>query len=250
MHLPSSHLHSVTVLKPHRKFFAVLPAYNEAQSVRQVIQELFQLKKEGIDIEPIVVDDGSTDQTRNLALKEKVNVLSLPFNTGIGLCVQTGFTFALELGADYVLQVDADGQHIPSEIKKLLSLVLQDKTDVVIGSRYSKKKNHPSTTLLRSLASLLLSKTIFLLTGQKITDTTSGFRIFNKRAAEFVAQHYPDDYPEVEILVLLLQNGFRIAEASVDMRSRQHGRSSINAFKSVYYIIKVIFASLMNKVRI
>jgi hypothetical protein len=171
---------------------------------------------------------------------------------GIGAAVQTGFRFALAHGADVIVQVDGDGQHVPVEIAQLLPGVLSGVSDVAVGSRFVSRRvptDFTSTTPLRWLAGRLLSGTIFMLTGQRVRDTTSGFRVFNRRAAEVVATEYADDYPEVQVLVTLARHGMRISETQVEMRPRLHGRSSINWSRAIYYVIKVSLASIMDKFR-
>jgi len=236
-------------LQEAKKLFVVIPAYNEGFSLSQVLLELKNLPFE--NYEAVVVDDGSKDHTCLVAKKAGVPIVSHPFNMGIGITVQTGFRYALEHGADLVVQVDGDGQHIPSEIKKLFSSLLEKKADVVVGSRFLKhgKIGMESTTFLRWMAGRILSWTVWLLTRQHLTDTTSGFRLFNKRAADFIAYQYPDDYPEVEVLVSLARAGFKIIEVPVQMRSRQHGVSSINWWRAIYYVVKVFFATCMEKIR-
>lgn len=233
------------------KLVAVVPAFNEAGNIAKVITELKNLRLEGLEIEFVVVDDGSTDNTAEIAKAHGAEVIQLPYNMGIGLSVQTGFQFALSRGANYVVQVDGDGQHIPEEISKLLSEVRNGCADMALGSRFVDRENagRESTTFLRWLAGRGLSRTIGFLTGQRFSDTTSGFRLFNREAAEYVARHYPDDYPEVQVLVSLKKRGYKIKEVAVQMRSREHGQSSINWWRSIYYMGKVVFASFMDRVR-
>lgn len=245
------------ILPRRQKVFAVVPAYNEAASLPAVLEELAALelkhprRQHSLKFDFVVVDDGSHDATAEVAARSGAAVVRLPYNMGIGMSVQTGFCHALRRGADYVVQVDGDGQHIPSEIEKLLPAIVHDEADVVVGSRFAHgvRESLGSTTLLRWLVGRALSWTVHFLTGELLTDTTSGFRVFNRRAAEFIARHYPDDYPEVEALVILAIHGFRIREEKVEMRSRAHGKSSINWWRSLYYVPKVVFASFMDKMR-
>jgi hypothetical protein len=150
-----------------------------------------------------------------------------------------------------VVQVDGDCQHIPAEIAKLLEPVRQISSDVVIGSRFKESASEgiESTTLLRWLVGRALSANIRILTGMQVSDTTSGFRLFNRKAAQFVAESYPDDYPEVQILVPLACHGFRVTEVPVKMRPRKNGTSSINWYRSIYYVFKVILSTLFDRVR-
>jgi glycosyltransferase involved in cell wall biosynthesis len=233
------------------KLFIVVPAFNEAGNIENVIREIQALSLPGVTIEFAVIDDGSSDETRAMAQTQGSRVISLPFNMGIGMSVQTGFRYAVDRGADLVVQVDGDGQHIPEEITKLLRPILDNKADVVIGTRFSKgqKEGIQSTTFLRWFAGRVLSFAVYALARQKVTDTTSGFRLYNRKAAKFVATSYPDDYPEVEVILTLARQGIRIIEVPVQMRSRAFGSSSINWWRAVYYVIKVLFVLVLGRVR-
>lgn len=243
--LPQAESRTVT------KLFVVVPAYNEEKNLETVVDELRALKIDGCSIEFVIVDDGSKDGTRATADLLGAAVISLPYNMGIGVTVQTGFRYALAHGADWVVQVDGDCQHIPSEIEKLAAPMRSGTADVVIGSRFknSTSQGIRTTTLMRWLVGRALSVNIRLLTGMKISDTTSGFRLFNKKAAHYVAEQYPDDYPEVEILVPLACQGFRVTEVPVHMRPRKNGESSINWHRAIYYVFKVVMATLFHRVR-
>ncbi|MBI3556346.1 MAG: glycosyltransferase family 2 protein [Deltaproteobacteria bacterium] len=233
------------------KLTAVIPAFEEAGNIASVVRELQSLSKRNSKIDFVVVDDGSSDGTRELAIAAGARVISHPYNMGIGVTVQTGFRHALAHGAQYVVQVDGDGQHIPDEIEKLLPPLIAGTADVVVGTRFAKGQGEglQTTTFMRWLAGRALSLTIHFLTGSRISDTTSGFRVFNREAAEYIANNYPDDYPEVQILVNLARRGFRIVEVPVRMRSRTAGASSINWWRAIYYVFKVMFSSFMDKVR-
>jgi glycosyltransferase involved in cell wall biosynthesis len=230
---------------------AVVPAYNEEGNLPRLLGELRSLEVEGCVVDYVVVDDGSRDKTLEVAKKSGARVISLPYNMGIGMSVQTGFRYAVSHGAELVVQVDGDGQHVPDEIRKLLPLIRSGEADVVVGTRFAHghAEGLGSTTVLRWFAGRVLAWTVRFLTGRKITDTTSGFRLFNRNAAEFIANHYPDDYPEVEVLVILARHGFKLAETPVRMRSREHGQSSINWSRSIYYVFKVLFACFMDVIR-
>lgn len=243
----------VTAVRP--KLVVVVPAYNEEKNITRVIRELQALELPGCDLDFVIVNDGSRDRTDIVAREAGASVVSLPFNMGIGVTVQTGFRYALSGGADFVAQIDGDCQHIPSELTKLLAPIREGRADVVIGSRFSSDEKGAtqegirSTTLLRWLVGRALSLNIRILTGLRVTDTTSGFRLFNERAARYVAESYPDDYPEVQILVPLACEGFRVIEVPVQMRPRMAGESSINWYRAVYYVLKVTLASLLDRVR-
>jgi len=229
----------------------VVPSFNEAQNIGQVITELLSLEIAGCQLDFVVVDDGSTDHSIATAVGAGAKVLPLPMNMGIGICFQTGLIYALQQGADFVIQLDGDGQHIPSEISKLAKVALQNQADVVIGSRFleSSQRGISSTTFSRYVGSRVLAICLKLTTGIWISDPTSGFRMMNRKAASYVARRYPDDYPEVQILGAFARKGFRIKEVPVEMKARVHGESSITLILSFYYIIKVTLAVLIERLR-
>ena len=226
------------------KVLAVVPAYNEASTVGDVVREL----RERGDLDVLVVDDGSDDGTADAARAAGARVVVLPYNLGIGAAVQSGFLFARKHGHDVAVQVDGDGQHRADEIDRLLEPLARGEADVVLGSRYAGETGYRSPAL-RRLGMLLFSAVVSALTGRRLRDTTSGFRASGRRAIEFLAEHYPEDYPEVEALVLLSRAGFRVVEVPCRFREREAGRSSITGRRSVYYVIKVLLAILVGLFR-
>ena len=215
----------------------IIPAYNEEKNLPKVIRELNEYDP---FLNIVVVDDGSIDNTAQVARKLQTNVLELPFNLGIGGAVQTGLKYAYKNGFDIAIQVDADGQHIPSEIDKLLGGI-RDGYDVVIGSRFIKDSDYRSS-MMRSIGIKIISLVNSLILKKRITDNTSGFRAFNRRAISFLSKNYPIDYPEPETIIILGRSGFRLKEVSVKMRQRMSGESSIGAIGSIYFMIKVLLA--------
>lgn len=220
------------------RILAIIPAYNEEQTIKKVVEEIDLVHP---PVEAVVIDDGSTDCTADVARETGVTVLSLPFNLGIGGAVQTGFKYATEKGFDVAVQVDGDGQHRPDQIPTLLNALEGKNVDVVIGSRFIKTEGY-KTSRLRHVGVQVFLFVNSLLLKKRITDNTSGFRAYNRKAIEFLAENYPHDYPEPESVVLLGRNGFRITEVAVTMREREHGHSSISAVRAVYYMIKVLLA--------
>ena len=180
--------------------------------------------------------------------------LDLSVNLGIGGAIQTGIMYAARNGFDYLVRIDGDGQHPVSEIKKVVAPILSGEADMSIGSRFitpptSHESNFKSTSA-RRVGIHLFRFLNRLIIGQTITDSTSGFRAYNRKLIEYLADNYPSfDYPEPEEITLLGVNGYKIAEVAVNMQERQHGSSSINALKSIYYMIKVIFAILITASR-
>jgi glycosyltransferase involved in cell wall biosynthesis len=180
-----------------------------------------------------------------VARSHGARVITLPFNLGIGGAVQTGLKFACRHHYDVAIQIDGDGQHLPSEIPLLIAPLQRHEADVCIGSRYLGPRRY-HTPLMRRLGMLIFSVVNSLLIGQRITDNTSGFRAFNRRAIEFLSANYPGDYPEPEVVVMLGRNGFRLKEVPVKMRQRSTGESSIGSIRAVYYMVKVLLAILVD----
>ena len=229
------------------KTLIIVPAYNEADNIEKVISDLY-LAGQAWDI--LVVNDASADSTAALALATgKVTVINLPFNLGIGGCVQTGFRYAKQYDYDVVLQFDGDGQHDAVEINKLLNIVNDKDADVAIGSRFTQEHDGFKSSFIRRIGIKIFELFSYIIIRQKITDHTSGFRAYNKKALRFLADHYPTDFPEPEVVILLGRNGFRIKETFTEMHERQGGVSSIPVYKGPYYMIKVLLAMFMASIR-
>ncbi len=201
--------------------------------------------------EILVVNDGSRDATAGIARDMQVKVLDLPFNLGIGGAVQTGYLYASEKGYDVAVQFDGDGQHVAGEIAKLLEPIRSGRADLAIGSRFLNPGDYRAP-LFRRLGIRIFSCVLSRILGTEVTDSTSGFRAANRKAIDFLSRSYPDDYPEVESLVLLHKMSMKMQEVPVTMRERTGGKSSITPGRSVYYMTKVlmaIFIDLLKKVR-
>lgn len=223
----------------NKKLLVIVPSFNEEENLPGVIEEI-KASLPGSDI--LVINDCSTDDTSRVARKTgKARVMDLPYNLGIGGAVQTGFKYALRHGYDYAVQVDGDGQHIASEVVKLIEAMETTGCDMVIGSRFLEVESF-RTTAVRRFGIGLFCFLYRLLARTRITDGTSGFRAYNKRCIEYLGENYPEDYPEPEAVIMLKKRGFSIAEVGVEMRERKHGKSSITPFKSVYYMIKVVLS--------
>ena len=225
---------------------AIVPAYNEEGSIAGVIDDL---KNSGLALDVLVVNDGSRDQTSSVAMATgKALVVDLLKNLGIGGAVQAGFKFAARHHYRIAVQFDGDGQHLASEIGKLLAALEEGGANLVIGSRFLSKAGFRST-FSRRIGIRIFQLLNFLLIGRRITDNTSGFRAYDRRAIEFLAQNYPVDYPEPESVILLGRNGFAVAETPVLMRERREGASSISGLLSTYYMLKVMLACIMAALR-
>lgn len=232
------------LLSMHNKLCVVIPAYNEALSLKSTVAYVREYTK---DATIMVINDGSQDDTELVARREGVTLLSVPFNLGIGGAVQTGLKYAYENGFDVAVQVDADGQHNPKYIKKLVNAI-QTGADLAIGSRYLTKTSYKGS-IIRRLGIYIFSELIRLVAGHRIYDSTSGFRAFNRRSIEFLSQYYPIDFPEPESIVLLLKHGFRIVEVPVEMKERRAGKSSVTAFKSLYFMLSISLSILIEALK-
>lgn len=228
-------------------FLAVVPAYNERDSIGEVVGSLHE-RAPLFDV--IVIDDGSTDDTAQRAAAAGADVISLPFNVGIGGAVQTGFQYALEHGYDYMAQVDGDGQHEPGELTRMVATIGSDPSvDMVCGSRFVSTESDYLAPISRRTGIHVFAFTLSKILGQRVTDPTSGFRLYNRRAIALFARDYPNDYPEVEAVLMLHAHRLRMTEVPVKMHQRGGGRSSITKSRSLYYMIKVSLALLVGLLR-
>lgn len=229
------------------KTLVIIPVYNESASIERV---LLDIKLECPDYDLLVVNDASKDESEQIVRKTgKASLINLPFNLGIGGAVQTGFKYARENSYDIALQFDGDGQHQVSEIEKLVKVIERGKADVVIGSRFNKKSEGFTTHTLRRVGIRIFQMASYLMIRQRITDHTSGFRAYNRRAFCFLADNYPTDYPEPEVVILLGRNRFKMKEVFTQMLRRQGGVSSIPVAKGPYYMMKVLLAMFMASIR-
>jgi len=224
-------------VKENMKILVIIPAFNEAENIKNVIKDLRAHFPRG---NYAVINDGSTDDTSAIAESLDARVIDLPYNLGIGGAVQTGFITARNEGFDLAVQFDGDGQHKAEEIEKILAPV-NEGADIVIGSRFLDGDTY-KMSFLRNIGSRVFSAVISFICGTRITDTTSGFRVYGKKAIELFSSIYPEDYPEVEALILAHKKHLTIKEVPVEMRQRAGGKSSITPLRAVYYMIKVLLA--------
>lgn len=223
----------------------LIPAYNEAASLPDLLDETAR-ELPGATL--LVVDDGSTDHTAELAKAKGARVLRLPCNLGVGPAVQTGFRDALENGYDWLIRLDGDGQHPPAEARKLIEEMLRNPTDLVVGTRYGEGSTYHGS---RSRQCVLKALAVFVsvICRKKITDPTSGFWLVSRPLLQCFALHYPSDYPEAEAMALLRRQGFSLEEVPVAFRPRQAGTSSIRAWGSINFAAKVFLALFVDRLR-
>ncbi|WP_088007133.1 glycosyltransferase family 2 protein [Indiicoccus explosivorum] len=222
------------------KILIIVPAYNEEQAIVNTVRALEKF----VEYDYIIVNDGSTDMTKNLLETHQFNHITLPVNLGIGGAVQTGYRYAVRHGYDYAIQLDADGQHNPEDLRHLVSEMEKRQVDMLIGSRFLEKSNYRGS-FLRRTGILYFNYLLRLIARVNITDPTSGYRIVNRRVCEWFAVDYPVDYPEVEVIAKIARKGYKVEETKVEMNARQGGVSSITPVKSLYYMAKVTFFSLI-----
>ena len=228
-----------------QRVLLIVPAYNEEASIQSVIEGI---GKELSHADILVVDDGSTDRTSERAERSGAVVLSLPFNLGIGGAMQAGYKYADEKGYEIAVQVDGDGQHDPREIPKLLEVLEKKEADMAIGSRFIGNCFYKGSAI-RKVGISILGQAISTLTGQRVTDPTSGFRAANRKAIRLFAVTYPQDYPEPEVLVLLSRCGLKVKEVPATVYRREFGESSITKIRAVYYMVKVLLAIFVTSFR-
>ena len=226
------------------KILVIIPCYNEEDNIEAVVK---RLKKVYPQADYLVVNDCSTDRSRAILHGNKYNYLDLPVNLGIGGGVQSGYLYAVQQGYDITVQMDGDGQHSPQYLPDVIGPVASGELDGCIGSRFITKEGF-QTSALRRLGIRMLSVLLYLLTGAKIRDVTSGFRACNKELTAFYARHYAQDYPEPEALISGVMNGFTLGERPVVMEERAGGQSSIGALSGAYYMLKVSLSLLLYRI--
>jgi glycosyltransferase involved in cell wall biosynthesis len=218
---------------------AIVPALNEERSIAAVIAEIRAADPE---FDVVVIDDGSTDRTAARAAEQGARVLTLPFNLGIGGAVQTGLQYAREHDFAIAVQVDADGQHDPSQLPQLLAPIVAGEADVVVGSRFLGERNYRAP-FVRRVGIRLFAAIISAVVGQPLTDTSSSFRAYGRRAIAYFSHDYPHGFVEsVEATVIASRCGLTLKEVPVVMRQRLMGQSSLTLPVSIYYSIKVLVA--------
>ena len=234
------------------KLLVIIPAYNEESNIDKVISNLKDNFSNYSDFGYVIINDGSTDNTKELPDEKKYNHIDLPCNMGLSCAMQLGYKYGYENNYDCAIQFDGDGQHDINSLPQLLDPVINGEKDFVVGSRFLHGQSEFKSTILRRIGISYLSFIIKVFSGCSVNDPTSGFRAANRKAIKYLSANYPVDYPEPESLVDLSRHSFRIGEVQVNMLEREGGISSISSWKSVYYMIKVslaiICSSLQRKV--
>jgi len=220
---------------------AIVPAHNEVDAIASTIASI---RRSAPDFDVLVVDDGSTDATSAQASAAGAAVLRLPFNLGIGGAMQSGYIYALEHGYDVAVQIDGDGQHDPRHVHELLDRLNSDpELNMVTGSRFlDSEADGYRSSAARRVGIRLFAAVVSLITRQRVTDPTSGFRMTDRHGIELFASDYPHDYPEIEAILLMHAHRLNSCEIPVLMRPRLTGESAISSTQSVYYMIKVLLA--------
>lgn len=228
------------------KKLVIIPAYNEEANIEKTVESIL---RDSPEFDYVIINDCSTDSTRQICEKKGYNIVNLPINLGIGGAVQTGYKYAARNGYDMAVQVDGDGQHDPKFLKVMAEYLEENNLDMVIGSRFIEKQGFQSSGI-RRVGIRFFSWLIKVLTGQKITDPTSGLRIAGRNVIEMFAKDYPKDYPEPESEVAVLRKKMKVEEIPVIMKEREGGVSSISMKKSVYYMVKVTLAIIIERIRV
>ena len=223
------------------KTLIIIPAYNEEKCIKKVVDNVMEVNN---NVDVLVVNDGSKDDTLIEAKKTKAKVLNLPFNLGIGGAVQAGYLYAYKNNYDVAIQLDGDGQHNPKYIEEMVSIIKENKAEMVIGSRFIEETGY-NQTFARMFGIRIIRVIMKIFTGKKIFDPTSGYRAVNKRIIKKFSENYPYDYPEPDTNMRLLKEKVQIMEIPVEMHNRETGKSSITPLKSIYYMIKVTLAMLI-----
>lgn len=220
------------------KVLVIIPAYNESENIVNTVNTLCSTCP---DVDYVIVNDCSTDNTAEICIKNNFNFISLPINLGIGGGMQTGYRYAMENNYDIAIQFDGDGQHNAEYIRDLIKPIEDNEADLVIGSRFINKEGF-QTSSMRRIGIRFLGFVLKIFGRVKITDATSGFRAASKDVISFFARNYAQDYPEPESIIAAKLSGFKVKEVPVVMNERTAGVSSISRLKSIYYMFKVTLA--------
>ena len=231
------------------KVLVIIPAYNESENIVNTINDIKKnCQNKTYQLDYIIINDGSTDKTKEICAENNFNVINLVNNLGIGGAVQTGYIYADKNDYDIAIQFDGDSQHDASYINDLVMPIINGDVKMTIGSRYIDNLSEFKSTKIRQLGIKILSMVLKLTTKEKIYDVTSGFRAVDRDIIKLFASDYPNDYPEPETIVKVIKNGYEVKEIPVKMRERKYGKSSITPIKSIYYMAKVTYAMIVRSI--
>jgi len=225
-------------------FLIIIPSYNEEQNLGKVLEGLLSM---GLPADILVVDDGSADQTAEIAARYPVTVVSHPYNLGYGAALQTGFMYARERNYRYVVQFDADGQHNPQDLPAIMNELMQEDVEIVMGSRFMENSSDYQLGALKKLGIKFFRGLIYSLTGTKISDPTSGLRGVSEKVYRYYAgwDCFPADYPDADILIQMILRRYRIREIPAHMRIREAGISMHAGIKPLFYMMKISLCILI-----
>lgn len=225
------------------EYLLIIPAFNEEKNIKNVLAEI-QSCYNYIDI--LVVNDGSTDNTLRSVQEVKVDIISLPYNLGYGGALQTGFKYAMNKDYRYVIQFDGDGQHDPKDIETIIELLTNGHADIAIGSRFLGRGNF-KTGYMKKIAIAIFRLIIRITTGVKITDPSSGLQGLSRDAFIFYAKmgNFPTDYPDADILIQMILNGYKLKEFPANIRIRNHGTSMHAGLRPILYFMKMLVSIMV-----
>lgn len=219
------------------KILMIIPAYNEEGNIIKTVNGIKKYKR--INIDYIVINDGSKDNTKKVLIDNNINFIDLSNNLGIGAAVQTGYKYAYYNDYDIAIQFDGDGQHDINYVDRLINAITKEGYDMAVGSRFVGNESNFKSTRSRRVGIKLLSFIIKLFTKQTLRDVTSGYRAVNKDIIKIFAKDYIFEYPEPITNLEIIRSGYKVKEVPVNMKEREFGVSSINLKKSIYYMLNV-----------
>lgn len=233
-------------MKKNMKILLIIPAYNEERNIENTVNKIINSKQ---NFDYIIINDGSTDNTKYICEKNDYSTINLVSNLGIGGAVQTGYKYALEHNYDVAIQFDGDGQHDIDSVHKLINQINKG-YDIAIGTRFlDKEVSDFKSTKVRRIGIRIISNLIYIFTKKRVTDPTSGFRAVNKNVIKKFADSYPTEFPEPISIVNLLKNKYTYIEVPVKMFERKEGKSSIHSWKNIYYMVNVCFSMFIVAIR-
>jgi glycosyltransferase involved in cell wall biosynthesis len=227
----------------NKRILVLMPCHNEQGRIGQVVQAVKQALPHA---RIAVINDNSADDSALEAERAGATVLSHGSNLGYGVALETGYLYAVKADCDIVLQMDSDGQHLAEQLPLILDPIQNGAADLVIGSRYHGKSPTPATSIIRKTGHRIFSAMIFVLTGLRLSDPTSGFQALSKRTlALFSSGVFPCDYPDSDVILMAHMAGLKIKEVPVEMRNRTGGHSMHSGIKPLYYGIKMLLSMFM-----